>query len=132
MRRYQAVLILHPDIEDAALEDFQKGFNKLLKSGKAADVRVLENDKRDLAHPIKKIPRAHFWRVAFDAPPGLISKLQDEIRHDERLLRQVYLNLAARSEEAVEEIPAPSGGDDREAEGDKKEKEEKEDKEKKK
>jgi len=99
LRRYQAVLILDPDLEDKALEDFQAGFHKLLKKGKAVNVKELQADVRDMAHSIKKHPRTRFWRVAFDAEPDLIAKLKEEIRHDERLLRQMYLSVAPGQEE---------------------------------
>lgn len=92
MRRYQAVLILDPDLEDKALEDFRGMFHKLLKRGKATNVKELEADMRNMAHSVKKHPRTRFWRVAFDAEPALIAKLKEEIRHDERLLRQMYLS----------------------------------------
>ncbi|MCK4334553.1 30S ribosomal protein S6 [candidate division WOR-3 bacterium] len=99
MRRYQAVLILDPDLEDKALEDFCEMFHKLLKRGKATNVKELESDMRDMAHVVKKHPRTRFWRVAFDAEPGLIAKLKEEIRHDERLLRQMYLSAAPGQKE---------------------------------
>ena len=103
MKHYQAVLILDPDLEDKALEDFCEMFHKLLKRGKAVNVKELESDARDMAHEVKKHPRTHFWRVAFDADPGLIAKLREEIRHDERLLRQMYLSTPSGEEEASEE-----------------------------
>ena len=92
MRRYQAVLVLKPDIESAAVEDFRKKFEKLLKDGEAVNIEMLEDNMRDLSHAIKKQPRAHFWRLSFESESGLVSKLREEIRHDERLLRQIYLH----------------------------------------
>ncbi|NLI98129.1 30S ribosomal protein S6 [bacterium] len=102
MRRYQAVLILDPDIEEKALSDFREVFNKLLKGAKAENVSELENDVRDLAHPIKKRPRARFWRVAFDANPGSVASIKSEIRHDERMLRQMYFSQESGTEIAQE------------------------------
>lgn len=99
MRRYQAVLILNPDLEEKPMEDFREGFRKLLKKAKAKNIEEIENEVRDLAHIIKKQPRAHFWRVAFDVDPKEIAMLKDEIRHDERLLRQSYLALPASGKE---------------------------------
>ncbi|MBN2378754.1 30S ribosomal protein S6 [candidate division WOR-3 bacterium] len=92
MRRYQAVLILKPDIDSVALDDFRAKYLKLLADGKAVDIETLDDRMHDLAHAIKKYPRAHFWRVRFEADPGLVAKLKGEIRHDETLLRQVYLH----------------------------------------
>jgi ribosomal protein S6 len=103
LKHYQAVLILDPDLENKALEDFCEMFHKLLKRGKASNVKELEADARDMAHEIKKHPRTRFWRVAFDAEPGLIAELREEIRHDERLLRQMYLSTPPGEEEAPEE-----------------------------
>jgi len=123
LKRYQAVLILDPDLEDKALKEFQDGFRKLLKKGKAANVEVLEDEVRDLAHAVAKHPRARFWRVGFEAESNLVAQLQEEIRHDERLLRQVYLlnAVAAGAQEASapetepqetsEEAPEPASAE---------------------
>ena|GEM_PF-268196 len=91
MRRYEAVLILKPDSEEKLLADFQARLKKLLADGKATGIDTIEDEVRDLAHPIRKQPRAHFWRVGFDAEPGLVARIREEICHDEILLRQVYL-----------------------------------------
>ncbi len=107
MKHYQAVLILNPDLEEKAVKDFQENFQKLLKKGKARNISELESNLRDLAHAIKKHPRTHFWRVGFEADPGLIVKLREEIRHDERLLRQMYLDIGAEKEAEYQEKPTP-------------------------
>jgi ribosomal protein S6 len=103
LRHYQAVLILDPDLEEKALEDFCEMFHKLLKRGNAVNVKELESAVRDMAHEVKKHPRTRFWRLAFDAEPGLVANLKEEIRHDERLLRQMYLSIPSGEEEASEE-----------------------------
>ena len=100
MKRYQAVLILDPDIEEKATEDFRDTFRKLLKEAKAENIQEIENDVRDLAHAIKRRPRARFWRVVFEADSKTVAMLRSEIRHDERMLRQMYL-----SAESGKEIP---------------------------
>jgi len=107
LKHYQAVLILNPDLEEKAVKDFQDNFQKLLKKGKAKNISELESNLRDLAHAIKKHPRTHFWRVGFEADPGLIVKLREEIRHDERLLRQMYLDIGAEKEAESQEKPTP-------------------------
>jgi len=107
LKHYQAVLILNPDLEEKAVKDFQDNFQKLLKKGKARNISELESNLRDLAHAIKKHPRTHFWRVGFEADPGLIVKLREEIRHDERLLRQMYLDIGAEKEAEYQEKPIP-------------------------
>lgn len=99
MRRYQAILILNPNLEEKALDDFREGFRKLLKKAKAKNIKEIEDEVRDLAHSVKKQPRAHFWRVAFDAETKEIETLRNEIRHDERLLRQSYLSLPVGGKE---------------------------------
>lgn len=106
MRRYQAVLILDPDLEEKPLAEFQESFQKLLKKVQGRNIEVLEDNIRDLAHAISKRPRARFWRVGFEAPPSAIDSLRAGIRHDERVLRQTYLtasDIEAREEERPQE-----------------------------
>ncbi len=110
MKRYQAVLILDPDLDEKALADFKENFNKLLKDGNAENIEVLEDNIRDMSYSIKKHPRTYFWRLAFESETSLIDHIKQEIRHDERLLRQTYL-IFPKTEGAEEALVEESKED---------------------
>jgi small subunit ribosomal protein S6 len=95
-RKYEAVIIVHPD----ASEDEQKAIlkkNRELIQQFAGEIYHIDTwGKRKLANPIEKLTRGNYFHVTFEAKGESIAELERTMRINERILRFQHTRLDDR------------------------------------
>ena len=92
MQQYETVIILTPLLsEDAAKEVIAK-FSKILTDNGAEIVQEDNWGLRKLAYPIQKKSTGYYHLTEYKAPGELISKLEVDLKRDERVVR--FLTIA--------------------------------------
>ena len=92
MQQYETVIILTPLLsEDAAKEVITK-FSKILTDNGAEIVQEDNWGLRKLAYPIQKKSTGYYHLTEYRAPGELISKLEVDLKRDERVVR--FLTIA--------------------------------------
>ncbi|MFN7454015.1 MAG: 30S ribosomal protein S6 [Pseudobdellovibrionaceae bacterium] len=93
---YEVVIIMHPD---ASLEDQKELFKKnksIIKDFKG-EMHSLETwGKRNLANPIAKSKRAHFFHALFQSEAPAIAELERTMRINDKVLRFAHTRLDNR------------------------------------
>ena len=93
MNQYETVIVLTPLLsEDAAKEAIAK-FTSILTDGGAKIIAEDNWGLRKLAYPIEKKGNGFFHLTEYKAGGELISKLELELKRDERVLRFLTVRL---------------------------------------
>lgn len=92
MKKYEAMFIFKPDLENEQLE---KEISEVLEIIKAQGQgqAVFENlGKKSLAYPVKKANEGVYVCYNFEAPTSAIVKIREEIKHRTAILRTMFIN----------------------------------------
>jgi small subunit ribosomal protein S6 len=96
LRKYEAVIILHPD----TTEEDQKGFftkNKGILENFKGTIHSLDTwGKRKLANPIGKLSRGVYFHTTFEAQGDAIKELERTMRINDKVLRFTHTRLDDR------------------------------------
>lgn len=97
IRKYEAVIILHPDYtEEEQKEFFQK--NKGIISDFKGNIHSLDTwGKRKLANPIGKLTRGIYFHTTFEAEGESIKELERTMRINDKVLRFSHTRLDDRT-----------------------------------
>src|ERR1043165_7265564 len=90
--RYETVFILTPVLSEDQTKEAVTKFKDLLKKGRGKIRHEESWGMRKLAYPIQKKSSGFYRRIEFESEPELISKLDNEYRRDERVIR--FLTVA--------------------------------------
>lgn len=95
-RKYEAVIIMHPDSSEAEQKSlFQK--NKEIIKSFDGEVNHLDTwGRRKLANPIDKLTRGVYFHATFEAKGGAIAELERTMRINDRVLRFQHTRLDDR------------------------------------
>lgn len=95
-RKYEQVVILHPD----SSEDEQKNFFRKQKEILASFSGIINHldtwGKRRLGNPIQRLTRGHYFHMTFEAIGDAISELERTMRINDRVLRFQHTRLDDR------------------------------------
>jgi small subunit ribosomal protein S6 len=96
IRKYEAVVILHPDVSDAdAKALFKRNAETIAKfSGSVNHVDTW--GKRRLANPIEKLKLGNFFHTTFEAKGDCVAELERLMKIDERVLRAIHVKLETK------------------------------------
>jgi small subunit ribosomal protein S6 len=94
-RPYEVVIIMHPD---ASLEEQKELFrkNKATITQFHGNVQSVETwGKRNLATPIGKLKKAHFFHSVFESNPQAVTEIERTMRINDKVLRlSAFLRLS--------------------------------------
>ncbi len=96
LRPYEVVVLLHPD---TPLEEQKEIFrrNKTTLATFKGKFHTLETwGKRNLANPINKLRKAHYFHATFEANPQAIAEIERIMRINEKVLRFMHTRLDER------------------------------------
>ena len=75
MNKYESVIIINPNIDEAALKALEEKFTGLInENGKVEE--VIDMGKRKLAYEIKKNKEAYYMQINFESKPEAITELE--------------------------------------------------------
>ena len=87
MRNYEAMFIFHPELTEEKLDESIKSVEKIIKDNAQGRLDTENLGKKTLAYTIKKQNEGYYVNYDFDAPPAAISKIKEELKHSEEILR---------------------------------------------
>lgn len=96
INHYEGVILVHPD---ASLEEQKDLFRKNKETVKSfsGEFHSIETwGKRNLAYPIKKLKKAHYFHVVFKAEPKAIAELERTMGINEKVIRFMHTRLDER------------------------------------
>ncbi len=95
-RKYEGVVILHPDTTEADQKNLFKRNTDIIKTFKG-EVNHLDTwGKRRLANPIHKLARGIYFHTTFTAKGDCIKELERTMRINDRVLRFTHVRLDDR------------------------------------
>ena len=110
MRHYELVLIFHPDHNDQVQTSFAAYKKSIVDSGGKIH---LEEDwgRRKLAYPINGAMKAQYFMLNIECGDQIVSKLGDQFKTNDAILRHVFLRREAVRKEpsgVIKEMNRPA------------------------
>ena len=93
MNQYETVIVLTPLLSADVAKEAMAKFKAILTDGGAEIVHEDNCGLRKLAYPIAKKTNGFFNLTEYSAPGDLISKLELQLKRDERVLRFLTIML---------------------------------------
>ena len=124
LRTYEALYIVNPTLEDAAIQTIAEEVESLVTDNGGATVRSEIWGKRKLAYEVKSFTEGYFVLLRFDAEPEFIDKLELHFRLSEPIFRHIVVHFdektlrleaeqARRDVELAANRPSEDDDDDR-------------------
>jgi len=107
MRKYETIIILHPDLGEDDIKVVTGKVSDVITSFKGELHRMDDWGIRKLAYSIKKCARGRYYYVRYDGVAEMIAELERRIRLDEKVLRYQTVNITDEPEKVVPEKKAP-------------------------
>lgn len=121
MREYETVFILHPNLDEARVEEEIEGVRQVILNASGEVVQVDRWGRRKLAYEIRKMNEGIYTLLRFRAEAGVLNDLERRYRLREDVLRHLtvvaqgpVVELHHRREvegPAAEGVGAGEGGD---------------------
>ena len=90
MNKYESVIIINPEVDEAGLKALQEKFTGLInENGKVEE--VVDMGKRKLAYEIKKNKEAYYMQLNFEAKPAAIAELERIYRITDEILKFIVV-----------------------------------------
>jgi small subunit ribosomal protein S6 len=101
MRHYEIVFLVHPDQSEQVPAMVEKYHGMVTEAGGQIH-RSEDWGRRQLAHPINKIHKAHYALMNVECPFGVIAEIKSAFKFNDAVLRSMVL---ARDEAVTEASP---------------------------
>ncbi len=98
MRHYEIVFLVHPDQSEQVPAMIER-YKGIVAAGNGSVHRLEDWGRRQLAHTIAKVHKAHYVLMNIECPKGTLDELIDAFRFSDAVLR----HLVIRRDEAVTE-----------------------------
>lgn len=130
MRRYELMLVLRPDVADDKSQALIDRTTRGIATSGGQIIKVAPWGRRRLAYPIDRHREGSYHIILFEAPPEAITELEHTLLITEEVLRHLVTRVerpvkTARADgtegEEGDESDLPSGMDEEEDEGDRRE-----------
>ena len=90
MNKYESVIIVNPNIDEAGLKALEEKFTGLInENGKVEE--VIDMGKRKLAYEIKKNKEAYYMQINFESKPEAITELERIYRITDEILKFITI-----------------------------------------
>ena len=90
MNKYESVIIINPNLEDAKIKEVTERFSKLINEhGKMEEVQEL--GKKKLAYPIQKQEEGFYAVLNFEAESSFIAELERVYRITDEILKFIVV-----------------------------------------
>jgi len=94
MRDYELVVIIHPDLDDEAINQALDKIKSWVEKGDGKIADVEQWGKRRLAYPIQKQNEGLYYLLNIQMPPSLNEEIERNLRILEPVMR--YLLIAKK------------------------------------
>ena len=92
-KNYEIVFILTPVLSDIQMKDAVLRFIKVITDNKGEIINEEHWGLKKLAYPIQHKNTGFYHLLEFKSEPSLISKLEIELRRDEKVLRFLTVSI---------------------------------------
>ena len=92
-KNYETVFILTPVLSDIQMKDAVLRFIKVITDNKGEVINEEHWGLKKLAYPIQHKNTGFYHLLEFKSEPTLISKLETELRRDEKVLRFLTVSI---------------------------------------
>jgi|TARA_B100000900_G_scaffold398283_1_gene399500 small subunit ribosomal protein S6 len=92
-KNYEIVFILTPVLSDIQMKDAVLRFIKVITDNKGEIINEEHWGLKKLAYPIQHKNTGFYHLLEFKSEPSLISKLETELRRDEKVLRFLTVSI---------------------------------------
>lgn len=90
MNKYESVIIINPEVDEAGLKALQDKFTGLInENGKVEE--VVDLGKRKLAYEIKKNKEAYYIQINFESKPEAVAELERIYRITDGILKFITI-----------------------------------------
>lgn len=112
MRKYETLMVLHPDLPEAQIRETIDRARRLIE-GMGGQVRQMQEwGMRDLAYPIGKNSRGYYVLAEYSAKPAVVQELERTMKIADEILR--YISVVAPASRPVAEASAKPAAEDQE------------------
>ena len=91
MNKYEIMFIVRADIDEKAVKDTEKAFEKVLTDMKSKIVNFKDMGQRKLAYPIKEQVRGFYFVLNIEATAAAIKEFDRKAKIDENILRHLII-----------------------------------------
>ena len=91
MRTYELVVIIHPDLDDEAINQALEKIKNWIDTGKGKITEVQEWGKKRLAYPIQKQYEGIYYLLNLELDPAANIELERNIRILEPVMRYMLI-----------------------------------------
>ena len=92
-KNYETVFILTPVLSDIQMKDAVLRFIKVITDNKGEVINEEHWGLKKLAYPIQHKNTGFYHLLEFKSEPSLISKLETELRRDEKVMRFLTVSI---------------------------------------
>ena len=90
MNKYESIVIINPNVDEAGLKALEEKFTGLInENGKVEEVVAI--GKRKLAYEIKKNKEAYYVQFNFEAKPDSITELERIYRITDEIIKFIVV-----------------------------------------
>ena len=90
MNKYESIIIINPNLDEAGLNALEEKFTGLINAtGKVENVKKM--GKKKLAYEIKKFNEAYYIQFDFEANPEAIKELERVYRITDEVLKFITI-----------------------------------------
>ena len=87
LRHYETMFITKPTLSDEEKEKIVENIKNVITTHGGEVVAVDNIGVRELAYPIEKFERGHYYIIYYKAPAEAVLELERQMRYNEDLLR---------------------------------------------
>lgn len=95
MRRYETLMVLHPDLPEAQVRETIDRARRLVEQAGGKVHAMQEWGMRDLAYPIRKLGRGYYVLAEYLATPEIVRELERTFKIADEILR--FISVAAQT-----------------------------------
>ena len=95
MNKYEAMYIIHPNVEDEARTALVERFSALVVSGGGNVEKIEDWGKRKLAYEIQDMTEGHYVLMHFEADSELPRELERNFKINEPIIRYLVVRKDA-------------------------------------
>jgi len=93
MHKYELVVILQADLEEAVLDAAVENIETLIKSNNGDITKIDRWGKRKMAYQINKMSEGYYLYVEFDYSPEEVVNLKRSMGFNEQILRSSVIRV---------------------------------------
>ena len=92
MKKYEAVIILNPNLSSKA-DEFIKDFKKLLEANTFKISKQEDVGRRQLSYSINNHNKGHYLLFNIEGDPSKLIEIENKIKYNESIIRHLFVSV---------------------------------------